>query len=181
MCELLDETNYLLWRCDVDLVLGSQGLRHYVDTKVPIPPTETLDPIRNKLIPNPEYEEWVKTDQYILTEMRRTITEPMLNQINGLKTSREVWTHFEKSYFDEHSVKIPELRQRLLTLRKGDLAVPTYFAQIFKIRNVLWFLGHSVSEDDSVRCALGGLGHEYDGFVQGKHFSWVFFTQLRNG
>ncbi|XP_026441711.1 uncharacterized protein LOC113340885 [Papaver somniferum] len=92
--------------------------------------------------------------------------EPILNQINGLKTCREVWTHFEKSYFDEHSGKVPELRHRLLTLRKDGLSVDKYFHPIFRIRNVLWFLGHSVSDGDLVRCALGGLGHEYDGFVQ---------------
>ncbi|KAI3921024.1 hypothetical protein MKX01_036003 [Papaver californicum] len=139
-------------------------MRDYVDTKVPIPPTETLDPIANKLIPNPEYEEWVKSDQQILTQMCRTISERILNQINGLKTFREVWTHFEKSYFDEHSGKVPELRHRLLTLHKDGLKVANYFAQIFRIRNVLWFVGHSVSEDDLVRSVLGGLGHEYDDF-----------------
>ncbi|KAI3951247.1 hypothetical protein MKW92_009506 [Papaver armeniacum] len=142
-------------------------MRHYVDAKVPIPPTETLDPITNKSISNPEYEEWVKTDQYILTQMRRTITEPILNQINGFKTAREVWNHFEKLYFDEHCGKVPELRHRLLTLRKDGLKVDKYFQPIYLIRNDLWFLGHPVSDGDLVRCALGGLGHEYDGFVQG--------------
>ncbi|RZC53762.1 hypothetical protein C5167_012618 [Papaver somniferum] len=142
-------------------------MRHYVDAKVPIPPAETLDPITNKSIPNPELEKWVKTDQYILTEIRRTITEPMLNQINGFKTAREVWNHFEKSYFDERCGKVPELRHRLLTLRKDSLKVGDYFDQIFKIRNDLRFLGHPVSDGDLVHCALGGLGREYDGFVQG--------------
>ncbi|KAI3870216.1 hypothetical protein MKX03_029868, partial [Papaver bracteatum] len=118
---LLDEShemNYLLWISDIDFVLQSLGLKHYVDTKVPIPPTETLDPITNTLIPNPDYEKWVKTEQHILNQLLRTITEPILNQINGLKTSREVWNHFEKSYFDEYSGKVPELWHRLLTLRK---------------------------------------------------------------
>ncbi|KAI3845481.1 hypothetical protein MKX03_023416 [Papaver bracteatum] len=187
---LLDESNemnYLLWRSDIDLVLRSLGLKHYVDTKVPIPPTETLDPITNTLIPNPDYEEWVKTDQHILNQLLRTITEPILNQINGLKTSREVWNHFEKSYFDEYSGKVPELRHRLLTLRKDGRKVGEYVGEIYKVRNVLWFLGHSVSEDDLVRCALGGLGHQYDDFVQGilaapalpslNHLSSLIFEQ----
>ncbi|RZC92105.1 hypothetical protein C5167_027994 [Papaver somniferum] len=100
----LDENNYLVWRCDVGLILECQSLRHIVDIK--------------------------------------------------------------KSYFDEHSGKVPELRHRLLTLRKDGLSVDKYFHPIFRIRNVLWFLGHSVSDGDLVRCALGGLGHEYDGFVQ---------------
>ncbi|KAI3896404.1 hypothetical protein MKW92_046446 [Papaver armeniacum] len=141
-------------------------MRHYVNAKVPIPATETLDPITNKSIPNPEYEEWVKTDRYILTEIRRTITEPMLNQINGFKTAREVWNHFEKSYFDEHCGKVPELRHRLLTLRKDGLKVGDYFDQIYKIRNDLRFLGHAVSDGDLVSCTLGGLGREYRGFVR---------------
>ncbi|KAI3935773.1 hypothetical protein MKX01_032957, partial [Papaver californicum] len=140
-------------------------MRDYVDTKVPIPPTETLDPIANTLISNHEFEEWVKTDKQILTQLCRTITEPILNQINGLKTSREVWTHFEKSYFDEHSGKVPELRHELLALRKDGLKMANYFEQIFRIRSLLLFLGHSVSEDDLVRSALGRLGHEYDDFV----------------
>ncbi|RZC92103.1 hypothetical protein C5167_027993 [Papaver somniferum] len=91
----LDENNYLVWRCDVGLILECQSLRHIVD------------------------------------------------------------------------IKVPELRHRLLTLRKDGLSVDKYFHPIFRIRNVLWFLGHSVSDGDLVRCALGGLGHEYDGFVQG--------------
>ncbi|KAI3880470.1 hypothetical protein MKX03_031021 [Papaver bracteatum] len=167
MRQKLDENDYLVWRRSIQLALGSQGMRHFVDAKVPIPPTEILDPITNKLIPNPEYKEWVETDQYILTQMRRTITEPILNQINGFKTAREVWTHFEKLYFDEHCGKVPELRHRLLTLRKDGLKVDKYFNPIYLIRNDLWFHGHPVSDGDLVRCALGGLGHEYDGFVQG--------------
>ncbi|RZC53761.1 hypothetical protein C5167_012609 [Papaver somniferum] len=93
--EQLDENNYLCWRCDVELILESQSMRHFID------------------------------------------------------------------------IKVPELRHRLLALCKDGLTVDKYFHPIFRIRNVLWFLGHSVSDDDLVRCALGGLGHEYDGFVQG--------------
>ncbi|KAI3896403.1 hypothetical protein MKW92_046445, partial [Papaver armeniacum] len=29
----LDENNYLVWRCDVGLVLESQSMRHFVDMK----------------------------------------------------------------------------------------------------------------------------------------------------
>ncbi|KAI3862877.1 hypothetical protein MKW92_012627, partial [Papaver armeniacum] len=114
----LDNTNYLIWRCSMKPALKSQNMFRYVDPMVPIPPPETLDSITNKLIPNPEYEEWVKTDEYILSQMKRTITEPILSQISGLKTSRDVYNHLEKSYFDEHSVRVPELRHRLLTLQK---------------------------------------------------------------
>ncbi|RZC79716.1 hypothetical protein C5167_042292, partial [Papaver somniferum] len=132
----LDETNYLIWRCSLKSALESQDMFRYVDPMVPIPPTETLDSITNKLIPNPEYEEWVKTDEYILSQMERTITEPILSQISGLKTSRDVYNHLEKSYFDEHSARVPELRHRLLTSQKGILARPV-LPQYFPLR---WLL-----------------------------------------
>ncbi|MCL7024622.1 hypothetical protein MKW94_017657 [Papaver nudicaule] len=162
----LDETNYLIWRSIMQSSLESQDMFRYVDPMVPIPPAETLDSITNKLIPNPAYEEWVKTDRYVLSEMERTITEPILSQLSGLKTSRDVYNHLEKSYFDEHSARVPELRHQLLALRKGNLQVENYFTEITRIKNDLWFVGHSVSEDDLVRFALGGLGHEYHDFVQ---------------
>ncbi|KAI3977911.1 hypothetical protein MKX01_036751 [Papaver californicum] len=164
----LDESNYLYWRSRMELALPRHDMLQYVDPMVPIPPTQTLDCITNKLIPNPKYEEWIKVDHYILTQFRRTITEPViLNQISGLKTSREIWVHLEKSFFDLQSPRVPQIRHQLLTLRKGNHHRDDYLRQIQKISNVLRFVGHSVDEDDLVRFALGRLGDEHDDFVQG--------------
>ncbi|KAI3966256.1 hypothetical protein MKW92_034153 [Papaver armeniacum] len=133
----LDETNYLYWRCKMELDLPRHDMLQYIDPKVPIPPTETLDCTTNKLIPNRKYEEWIKVDQYILFQFIRTISEPViLSQISGFKTSREVWLHLEKSFFDQHSLRVPELRHQLLTLRKGILARP-HLPAFYELRELL--------------------------------------------
>ncbi|KAI3861232.1 hypothetical protein MKX03_016654 [Papaver bracteatum] len=136
------------------------------DPKAPIPPTQTLDSTTSKLIPNPEYQQWVNHDKFILDRMRRKTPEPIWSEISGFKTSQEVWNYLQKSFFDEQYVKVAQLRHKLLTLQKGKLRVHDYCKQIEMINIVLSFIGHSVSEDDLVRFAIGGLCHRYDVLVR---------------
>ncbi|OVA09844.1 hypothetical protein BVC80_1753g44 [Macleaya cordata] len=165
----LDRNNYLYWHFQMLPILQANCVFKYVDPIDPIqiPPTETLDPATNNLVPNPDYKEWRRVDSLILSCIYATVTEPILAQLIGLETAREAWNYLETSYFNENTARVPQLRQQLQTLRKGNLSMDEYLVKIKGITNVLGFVRQSVSDSDLILTILRGLGAEYQNFVTG--------------
>ncbi|OVA10417.1 hypothetical protein BVC80_917g26 [Macleaya cordata] len=91
-------------------ILRSHKLYKYVDPDVPIPPSHITDPTTNTSRPNPAFEDSNDVDQTLLTWIHVTLTDPVHSQVLGLKTAREVWIALEKSFADQNTARVLQLK-----------------------------------------------------------------------
>ncbi|KAK2652973.1 hypothetical protein Ddye_012829 [Dipteronia dyeriana] len=61
--------------------------------------------------------------------------------------------------------KVYQLKQELLTIKKGSLSISEYFLKIKIFRNNLRTVGQIATEFAMVLSVLNGLGHDYDPII----------------
>ncbi|KAF3781803.1 hypothetical protein EJ110_NYTH35915 [Nymphaea thermarum] len=76
---------------------------------------------------NPEYVLWMKQDQLLLSSIISSLSETVLAQALGLKTSYEVWNALKRSYAAHSRSRIMQLKEQLQGLRKSNLTMDDYF------------------------------------------------------
>jgi hypothetical protein len=100
----LNRQNYLLWVVQQEPILRGRRLLGYADGTIQAPPTtikisETVDgKAVEKMVPNPEYDEWLTNDQLVLGRLVTSLEPDVLMQIVGLKTSTAVWSALATSF-----------------------------------------------------------------------------------
>ncbi|OVA12909.1 hypothetical protein BVC80_1803g27 [Macleaya cordata] len=117
----------------------------YVDGSNPFPPHHLPYAVKDLegVIPiNLAFQEWVKQDQLILSEIYESVSEGGHAQIVRCPTSRDAWLRLEHSFVSASKVRvITSMVDRLATVLKP------------------------ISNVDLVLFVLGGLGLEYGSFV----------------
>ncbi|RWR76373.1 putative polyprotein [Cinnamomum micranthum f. kanehirae] len=141
----LDRHNYLLWRSQFEPLLLSHDLMGFVDGSNLCPEKFARDN-EKKLTSTiaPAFLEWHRQDQNLLSWIRATLSEHVLSQVIGLRTSRAAWVAIEQRFASLSRAHTIELKRQLQNLQK---------------------VGHLVDESDQVTHILDGLPEEYDPVV----------------
>lgn len=88
----LDRHNYLLWHSQFEPLLLNHDLTGFVDGLTPCPDKFVRDKDRKDT--STAFTEWNRQDQNLLSRTRATLSEHVLSQVVGLRTSRAVWTGY---------------------------------------------------------------------------------------
>ena len=89
----LTDSNYLLWKTQMESLLFSQKLIGFVNGGV-TPPEPTRTVVTGNVAtqtPNPLYEYWFCTDQLVRSWLFGTLSDEVLGYVHNLTTSREIW------------------------------------------------------------------------------------------
>jgi hypothetical protein len=173
----LSRDNYMLWQYLLASYLEGQNLFGYIDNSIPCPPkfissttttsstssTTTTD--SPTLVPNPDYEVWVRQDKLILSVIISTISEDILVHIVGLHTSRDIWITLEKMFAAQSKARIMQIRYQLTTLKKGALSVADYFQKVQTLAHTLAAIDEPLKESETISYILAGLSTDYDPLV----------------
>lgn len=96
----LNDTNYLLWKTQVESLLSSQKLLGFINGRYLAPPTTIAQ--RNgdvvEQAANPAHEAWFCTDQLVKSWIFGTLSEEALGSVCSFSTSLEVWTSSANTY-----------------------------------------------------------------------------------
>ena len=92
----LDNTNYLLWKDQLESNFISCDLMGHIDGSTSAPPltitsTTETNSSTTSITPNPTYHVWRKTDHFVRARVNATLTKSLSSHILGLKTAKEVW------------------------------------------------------------------------------------------
>lgn len=159
----LDRHNYLLWQSQFEPLLLSHDLMGFVDGTNEYPEKFLCDKENKKTTTsNPAYIEWNKQDQNLLSWLRATLSEHVLSQVVGLRTSRAVWTTIEQRFASLSRTHTIELKRQLQNLKKGNLSISDYMLKHKNIIDELSTIGHFINESDQVTHILDGIPEEYD-------------------
>ncbi|CAN6724159.1 unnamed protein product [Malus baccata var. baccata] len=95
----LDRNNYPLWRAQFLPLLRSRNLLSYVTSETPCPSAFLLDDngkFTDKV--NPLYNEWIQTDQMILSWITSSLTPKVLASILNKIDSASAWSSLQERY-----------------------------------------------------------------------------------
>ena len=108
---------------------------------------------------------WIGQDRMLLSWIYFTLTESIMMEIIGHKTSYASWKALETLYSSTNHARIMQLKLELHSSQKGSKKMSEFLLQIKKIVDSLNAINKLVSEKDHVMYILGGLGTDYLSFV----------------
>ncbi|XP_010253823.1 PREDICTED: uncharacterized protein LOC104594965 [Nelumbo nucifera] len=146
----MDGRNYLLWKFQILPALVGAELTGYVDGSLTCPSRYLSD----NTTPNLAHSSWVKQDQILLSWLLATLTEPVIAQLVGCSTSRDVWCVLENLYAFKSKAQITQLRNLLLLVKKDGDSMHAYLQKIKNVNNSLAAAGSPLSDSDITHHAL---------------------------
>lgn len=163
----LNDSNYLLWKTQMESLLRSQKLMGFVTGQIPVPAEHTTTVVNNVEVqaPNPHYEAWICTDQLVISWIFGTLTEEVLGTVHCLTTSRDVWCSLADNYNKSSVAREFELRRTLQLMTKRGKDFSTYCREFRAVCDKLSSIGKPVDESLKIFTFLNGLGREYDPII----------------
>ncbi|RVW59231.1 Retrovirus-related Pol polyprotein from transposon RE1 [Vitis vinifera] len=163
----LDRNNYTIWRPQVLPAARAHRLDQILIGKIPKPPRFSQSTSVNSSQPasNPEYDQWVILDQFLLSWILASISEAMYGHVVNCQTSAEVWSVLEKLFVSNSKARTLQLRFMLQSLKKGALSINDYVLKMRNIADMLSTSGKPVPDEDLILYILGGLGPEFETIV----------------
>lgn len=160
----LSSSNYLLWKRQIMPMLTSFNLLGFVDGSS-IAPAATLQKENGSTEPNPAYAEWHTQDQKLLGVLFSSLSEEAMAEVVDCTTSRATWLALEAAFSHASTSRANQLREQLLSLRRGSLSVQDYGKKFKTICDQLSAIGRSVDESDKSHLFLRGLGIQFANFT----------------
>jgi len=106
--EKLEDSNFLLWRQQVEPVIKSHWLQRFV-ANPSIPVRFLTDADRDADNENPAYSAWEQQDQILLTWLQSTLTSLILSRVLGSVHSYQVWEKIHEYFHKQTRAKARQL------------------------------------------------------------------------
>lgn len=160
----LNDTNYLLWKTQIESLLSSQKLIGFVNGAVTAPARtqRVANEEGDNEVPNPLFESWFCTDQLVRSWLFGTLSEEVLGHVHSLGTSREIWISLAENFNKSSISREFTLRRNLQLLSKKGKTLSEYCREFKSICDSLSSIGKPVDESMKIFGFLNGLGREYD-------------------
>uniref|UniRef100_A0A803NGE1 Retrovirus-related Pol polyprotein from transposon TNT 1-94 n=1 Tax=Cannabis sativa TaxID=3483 RepID=A0A803NGE1_CANSA len=155
-----DRTNYTLWQSLVLAAVRAYNLDGYILGTIPQPPA-----ILAGNIPNPDIQQWIRFDQFLMHWLMNSVTEHMLGHVIHCHTSSEIWTTFAQLFATRSRARLLQLQNLLQTTKKGSLSIEDYILKMIQHADGLAAAGQPLNDDDLVLYILGGLRSEYEAVI----------------
>lgn len=160
----LDRTNYAFWRAQILSTIRAHNFDDLVD-KYHTPPPQYLPSSSGDCITNPNFLNWIRRDQYLVSWMLSSIGETMLGHVTRCVTANDIWIVLENLFQSQSKARIMQLQLQLQTQKKGDLSVDEYVLKMRNLADQLAAAGKPINDDDLINHILAGFGVEFDAVV----------------
>jgi hypothetical protein len=164
--EKLTRENFLLWETQVLPAVRGARLMGFLDGTNKAPSEKiTVDNSDGKgqiEVSNPDYENWVQTDQQVLHYLLASLSKEILVSCIGMRTASTVWLAIKSMFAAKSRTRIANLRVRLANTKKEGKTTAQYFAAVKAITDELAAAGRPMEEDEVVEYLLAGLDDPYN-------------------
>ncbi|CAN6707121.1 unnamed protein product [Malus baccata var. baccata] len=165
----LDDSNYLNWQFQMQLLLESNGIMGFVDGSVLCPPrcVSPSGPYGVDLsnlsssVDSDEYLIWMMHDRALMQLITATLSPIAMSCAIGSISSCDLWTRLREQFSTVSRTSIFQLKQNI---KKGIDTVVQYLQKIKVARDYLTAAGVSFADEDIMILALNGLPHKYNTF-----------------
>ncbi|KAK9138439.1 hypothetical protein Sjap_009033 [Stephania japonica] len=117
--------------------------------------------LTNAETPNPDYEDWISKDNYLLCFLLNSLEGTIAQQITGATTCHLTWKAIQNLYGAHNRAKVQICRASLQTTRKGTQLMTDYLSSMKQFADNLSAAGSPYPTCDLISCVLVGLDEEY--------------------
>lgn len=163
----LDDSNYITWNFQMELLLDGNGILGFVTGSIPCPNKYVEFDSANETVENPPviadaFKVWKIHGKALMTLITATLSTAALSCIIGCQTSREMWTNLKERFSNMTRSSIVQMKIDLQNIKKGSESIDLYLQRIKDCRDQLAAVGVLISNKDIVIVALRGLRSEYN-------------------
>ena len=146
-------------------MVRSLGILHHL-TSEEKPAEEIDDGSKEKMIPNPQYNLWLRNNGLLTSWLLGTMKEEVLSLIFEAETAtaHEVWTSLESQLLPITVEKEGHLKSMLMKIKKGSRPLNEYLREFKSICDNLAAIKKPISDLDKVFQFSQGLGPRYENF-----------------
>ncbi|CAL2258852.1 unnamed protein product [Prunus armeniaca] len=159
----LDDTNYLTWNFQMQLLLEGHGLLGFVDGSRLCPPRFDEDSDVEG-VETDAYTVWKMHDRALMQLLIATLSSTAISYVIGCTSSHDLWVQLKDRFSTVTKARIFHMKSELQNIKKGAEPVSQYLQKIKDARDHLAAAGVSFDDDDIVLLALNGLPPQYNTF-----------------
>ncbi|KAM1757600.1 hypothetical protein ACFX11_006838 [Malus domestica] len=167
----LDETNYLVWHFQMQLLLEGHGILGFVDGSTPCPirftrPTSSgsEEDFQGTLshTESDDYKIWKMHDRALMQLITATLSPSAISCVIGSISAQDIWTRLKEQFSTVTRTNIFQMKSELQNVKKGNDSISLYLQRIKEVRDYLSAAGVKFDDDDIVILTLNGLSSEYN-------------------
>ncbi|KAM2045332.1 hypothetical protein ACFX1T_009539 [Malus domestica] len=151
----LDDTNYLVWHYQLQLLLESHGILGFVDGSCRCPTRFEKDSEVEGVETN-DFQIWKMHDRALMQLIIATLSPTAMSCIIGCMTPYDMWTNLNDRFSTVTKASILQMKIELQNIKKCVDSVSQYLQHIKDARDHLFAAGVFFDDDDVVVLALKG-------------------------
>ncbi|CAL2265157.1 unnamed protein product [Prunus armeniaca] len=157
----LDDTNYLQWHFQMNLLLECHGILGFVIGSHPCPPQFVVSSNFEEI---EAYKVWQLHDKALMLLISTTLSAFAISCVIGSTNAREMWLTLKERFAIITKTSIFLLKTCLYNMKKGSYSIAQYLNHIKDARDQLSCVSVHFADEDIIILALNGLPKEYNTF-----------------
>ena len=119
----LDRSNYI-WKSQILPTARAYGLDDFLfGTRSPPKQFINSSSVPEQLTVNPEFLQWTRLDQFLLSWLLSSISENMLGHVLHCTTSSEVWKTLDLLFSTKSKARLLHVQFLIQTTKKGTMSI----------------------------------------------------------
>lgn len=159
----LDDTNYLTWHFQIQLLIESHGILGFVDGSR-LCPTRFDEDSTVEGVETNAYQVWKMHDRALMQLLIATLSCTSISYVISCTSARDMWVQLKDRFFTVTKASVFRMKSELENIKKGSEPVSQYLQRIKDARDHLSAAGVSFDDDNIVILALNGLPPEFNTF-----------------
>ena len=161
----LDNTNYIVWRHQITMVLKTYSLFELIE-KPQLIPDQYLKDLSGAFttVVNPDFLIWKSKEKALLTFTSSILTPTILAITMGCSSALKVWKVLENRFSSISRSHVLNLKGEFHNIKKGTDLVDLYLQKIKVVRDKLLAVGVIMDDEELLHITLKGLLKEYNAF-----------------
>jgi len=167
----LDDTNYLTWHFQMQILLESHGILGFVDGSRQCPSRFNAD-FDLEGTETDDYLVWKMHDQALMQLLIATLSFTAISYVIGCVSAHDMWIQLKDRFSTVTKASIFQMKSELQNIKKRSELVSHYLQKIKDARDHLSTAGVSFEDDDIMILALNGLPSDYNTFrcmIRGRY------------
>jgi hypothetical protein len=154
--EKFSKINYATWKAQVLAMICGALLEGYLTAKNKKPKQMITNKEGDK-VPNPSYEDWLATDQQVLSYILALISKEILTQVATKPTAAEAWETIETMFLSKTRAHMVNTRLALATTYKGAMTVTEYIGKMRSLGDEMAAAGRPLEDEELVEYILKSM------------------------
>ena len=157
----LDDSNYLTWHFQMELLLNGHGLMGFVDGSHACPPRfGKCDGVST--VESDDFNVWKMHDRALMQLLTATLSPSAVSCAIRSTSACDLWVRLKEQFSIVTRAMIFQMKSELQNIKKGTDSISQYLQHIKEARDYLFTAGVQFDDDDIVILTLNGIPSEYN-------------------